>query len=726
MVNKVDDGTIILELDDPITLSSSGEEKIISFNSVSKLISLNKVFSSVSNTLNTRNLEINYRIALSDKPNEWTEWEEIPNIGESNCFVELSSFYDYNIQIKFIRTGSNNDGELIVENFRWEGKWDVNKIESAYVDLTPGISPIIVDVPNVYKVFELTGFELVARNTQDLSLKYRISQDSKRTWTEWTYLTDANIKTERIDDIRFFNIQYKLEHTGDSGTIIIRDINLHGDFIDVTNNYKTSNLIGIRENCKNGMIGNTCLYGGTGSNTIDFSNNLESNTETNWSTIASDDSELLNIYDLGGAINLFEKLSDDATKIGGWSVEYFKTSPDSNGIDHTIHEYSLYNIIKSGDVKILVPDNQFPNNQMAFNQFDLSLLESFEVHLTKEEFKRVFGAEFRPSKEDFLYFCEISKMFRVQNSQAIRDFGNASVYYKLILSKYNERANVKSDEGSAIQERVDDILKNSTLEDLFSTEKKEDQEKVAFKKQHDTLTNDQIRSDIYATIEKELLDNAELVLSKYQYNLMGISPDNDAVVYQKSDLYLREGDNRSFVAWFKLSDYADSDVYNLLENYSNDLGKGYRFDIKDNKISTKVNNSIYETDLNDILVDDIWYCIVINIDQRQRKLTHYLYKRNVDREIDAKNLLSTKLRLLIKEDFDHSPKKFEMEEKDVDMKILGSNMKITNLRIFNDVIEDSESTKILNQQIIRDTDKALLVDNCNKIFVLPRFPYLGD
>lgn len=727
-IDKQAGGEIFINsnLNEDIVLTTVGQEAIVQIDDVSQLISLDKFKSTFTGTNDTTVLQASYRIAIASDPDRWSEWYDIPLNGETNCFIELSSFYDYNIELKFTRSGKNDTGQINIKDFIWEGVWDVNSIEEPILDLTPEVSPVILDSPDVYKVFRLDGYELVAKNFADLDIDYRISQDDKRTWTKWTPLTNENITTEKIDDIRFFNIQYKFEHTGDSGTIQIRDLNLVGEFINVTQNYNTANLVGLRENCKNGLAGNSGLNGGTGSNNLSMGSNTK-NSESVWSTFEQGEAgNLFNPYNLGGAVDLFTKLSNDATQIGGWSVEYYKTSPDENGIDHSIHEYSLYNVIKTGDIKILVPDNQFPNNQIAFNQFDLALLESFEVHLTKEEFKRVFGAQYRPAKEDFLYFCDISKMFRVQNSQAIRDFGNSSVYYKLILTKYNKRANVKAEEGSAIQEQIDDILKNSTLEDLFATEKENDQKEVAYKKQHETLTNDFIRDEIKAKVEKDLLDNAELVLSKYHYNLSGISPNNDAVTYQSSDTYLKEGENRSFMAWFKLLDYADSDSYNLLDNYSEDLDKGYRFDITGNEMVTTVNGASYSLPLEDNLIDDVWYCAVINIDQRQRKIYHNLYKRNVQREIDAKHLKSTKLKLLISNELDYIPASFQVEDTDIKMKIKGSAMRITNLRIYNDIIEDTEVTKIVNQQIVRDTDKVILADNSNKVYVLPRYTYYGS
>lgn len=727
-IDKQDTGDLFLRsnFSEPIVLTSVGQEQIVTINDISGLKILDTISTTFTGENNTRKLKMYYRISTSDNPTAWSEWFEIDPNGETECFGEVTAFYDYNIQLKFVRTGGNTDGELIIESFVWEGGWNINTITEPVVDLTPDISPIILDVPDVFKVFKIFGYELVARDATDLEIEYRISQDNKRSWGAWTPLTDANITTHKIDPIRFFNIQYKFEHTGTSGTIKIRDLNFYGEFINISENYLKTNLFGIRENCQNGLIGDSGLNASTGTNNLSMSNGLKSATSV-WDNMGCVEADLFNPYDLDEALNLYEKLADDVTKLGGWAVEYYRTEPDENGIDHSIHEYSLHGVVDVGVFKVMVPDNQFPSNQIAFNQFDLALLDSFEIQVTKRQFKELFGTHYRPNKEDFLYFCDISRMYRVEHAQAIRDFGNYSVYYKLILGKYNKRADVKATK-TTIQDKIDSILKNSTLDDLFATDKKAHKDEVANKEQFETLSNthERIRADIKATVNRDLLDNAELVLSKYHYDLAGVADGNDAVVYQKSDLYLEEGKNRSFIAWFKFSDYADSDNYNLLNNFSTDLNKGYQFDIMGGMLTSNFNGVEYVMDISQYLDDDVWYCVLINVDQRQRKISNYLYKRNVDREMDAQSLKSTKLRLLTSNQLDYIPSYYELDDSDLTMKITGSLMKITNIRIFDDVIPDDQHTKILNQQIIRDSDHAILADNANKIYVLPNYPYHGS
>ena len=50
-------------------------------------------------------------------------------------------------------------------------------------------------------------------------------------------------------------------------------------------------------------------------------------------------------------------------------------------------------------------------------------------------------------------------------------------------------------------------------------------------------------------------------------------------------------------------------------------------------------------------------------------------------------------------------------------------MKVTNIRLFNDVIPENYHNKILNQYIIGDDSKHLIfADNANTRIYLPKFP----
>ena len=135
-----------------------------------------------------------------------------------------------------------------------------------------------------------------------------------------------------------------------------------------------------------------------------------------------------------------------------------------------------------------------------------------------------------------------------------------------------------------------------------------------------------------------------------------------------------------------------------------------------------INNKNYDWNIGDNLSEEVWYSYVINIDQRQRKLSQYLYKRNCDNEDDAGMLNSTILEKLYENNIDIKPVMIEIDS-NISAKITASDMKITNIRMFVDIIPPCDHNKILNQFIIgTDTKFLIFADNANKKLTLPYLP----
>jgi hypothetical protein len=117
----------------------------------------------------------------------------------------------------------------------------------------------------------------------------------------------------------------------------------------------------------------------------------------------------------------------------------------------------------------------------------------------------------------------------------------------------------------------------------------------------------------------------------------------------------------------------------------------------------------------------VWHGYICNIDQRNGKMNQYIYKRNVDDEEDASDLPNTILKMLYKNEQSITPINFEA--RGFTAQILGSDMKITNVRLFAELIPEKEHTKQLNQYIVRDDSKYLvLADNATTRLYLPKYP----
>lgn len=743
-ISNTQDGTLLISdkfdinaptysVDFAPQFNSIGSEYTISFVNLQGVEKITKFTYDTLSTTDNRYLKSYYRISRDEMA--WTEWMELKTSVDN--FPTIDPKDPLYLDVKWIREGSNSIGTIRLLEYNIEGTVEREVVDGeSTINLKPGES-VIMKAPYIYKVFKITDIELISSTgITGVEIKYRFSQDNSRTWSNWEPFTKENITTVRINPIRFFQIEYSITNNS-SSNVSIQDINLIGDFQNVSQDYFKTNLFGIRECCQSNLLGtydangnfipNTNLNGG-GSGLSGQSCDPSTGSFTPMTDDQKD--QLYNPYAQNTAVNLLNKLSTDAQEIFGHKVIYFVTDPDKRGQDHTLNEYQLYNVVCEGEVKVSVEGNNFPDSQIVMNQFDLNLFETMEVHITKQQFKQVFGHQRRPSKEDFMYFCNLNRMYQVDHAQQFRNFNNAAVYYKLILKKYTQKANVQAG-NQDIKNTLDQLTRNSTIDELFGLEQTQDKASIANKDQFKPLTKDPIRLEYSAEIDKELIENSANIISKSNYDLASVTQGTTAIKYRNLDPVIKVSDNIGYMIWFNIHNYVVNESYNLFNYYDTTNSLGWRANLINDNIVINLNSSTYSFNLTGATVsntvgldEEVWYCYVLNIDQRNRKLNQWIYKRDTDVEEDAASLPNTLLREVYSDEMDITPIEYELEN--VYGEILASDMKITNVRLFLDLIPKEEHNKLLNQYVIRDDSKYLVfADNANTRLYLPNMP-LGN
>jgi hypothetical protein len=319
-------------------------------------------------------------------------------------------------------------------------------------------------------------------------------------------------------------------------------------------------------------------------------------------------------------------------------------------------------------------------------------------------------------------------MFQVDHAQQFRNFNNSAIYYKLVLKKYTQKANVKAGT-KEIQNKLQQLTKNSTINELFGIENAQDKASIANKDQFAPLTKETIRLEYKALIDKELIENSSTIIAKAHYDLSSVEYQQIAVKYKNFNPLLSVSDNIGYQIWFRINNYITDEIYNFMDYYDTTNSLGYKINLSNDAIQVKLNSDTYtynlmgyESDQNTAFEEGVWYCYVLNIDQRNRRLEHYVYKRNVDDEDDAANLPNTILRKIYQGYQDITPINYQIEG-NVTCQILASDMSVTNIRLFIETIPVGQHTKILNQYIIRDDSKYLVfADNATTRLYLPKFP----
>jgi len=674
-------------------------------------------------------------------------------------------------------------------------------IEGTYdLELTDEIIDIpdqgyILEPKNIYKVFKLSGFEIYGVNTNNLVIKYRFTQDGGRSYTTWEELTAENISTKKLNPVRFAQVQYHISKIDNAISSKVYDIILLGDFQNINNYYLKTNRYGVREDCAEKFTqwsrstnaddpnggSNICLSGLTrydAGNPYNYNRDfftaglscyltgnvigaLEAENNTDVAVSGNYDP-----YSQGEKISdWYNFLANGTNKILGWPIDYHLTDPDGNGIDRYLHEYQLFNIVDVQKIKIIVPENEFPDNQVQINEFMLDMMDTFQIIILKDEFHKAFGIEKRPAQKDIIFFCQANRFYRVKHAQVKRDIMYMGHYYNVVLEKYEKLAN-EQNLSEASNNLIEPLTRNNTIDELFGFENKEEENKI-ISEQFKPTTHEVYRVDINNSLEilnKNIYNGLKgTKIADNYYNLSSLPVNTSAVTYTKTDNILKVSDNRAFNLWFNFNNKYNPDKiiteevyqsyyindatnYEFFNNFDSTKEKGYKLSYYNKQLILNINEFNYNLDVSGMSTN-IWYGLTVNVDNRQRKISIDLFKRNYsynikmftpnyqsvtinsenqtgityytsngyrpvkNTEINA-TLEDTNLVNLGSIEFEGVPlNSFEINKT---ITLMSSDIKLTNLRILTDVIPDESKSNLLIQRIIQDADKLLLADNASR------------
>ena len=102
-----------------------------------------------------------------------------------------------------------------------------------------------------------------------------------------------------------------------------------------------------------------------------------------------------------------------------------------------------------------------------------------------------------------------------------------------------------------------------------------------------------------------------------------------------------------------------------------------------------------------------WYGLIVNFDQTLEKIEFFIYKRNNNGLCE-----STDLTLVNNDEMSID---FATNNKELYLKILGSCLFQSNIRIYDKTIKEEDHNIILNRYIVKETGSILLADNSDKI-----------
>lgn len=261
-----------------------------------------------------------------------------------------------------------------------------------------------------------------------------------------------------------------------------------------------------------------------------------------------------NPYKQNPSIKLQKDLSFAMNNLHGHEVTYFQAIPDRRSQDIIYNEYSLSNVNQPKCIKVMVPNNEFPDNKFNFNPYGIDFEIPFEIHIDKRYFEWIFGNAQHPGKRDIIYFELVDRIYEISSTQLVRDFMQEPIFYKINLIKYQPKSS--RIESIDIKSKIDEFT--TGFDKLFNEDKKAELEQITNPQQtvEKSSVYDPIREWTYPTdfIVQETIENYGTTIAQYHYDvgylydqIKGYTP----VIKYKVKPNLPKDKNLTYTCWFQ-------------------------------------------------------------------------------------------------------------------------------------------------------------------------------
>ncbi len=420
-----------------------------------------------------------------------------------------------------------------------------------------------------------------------------------------------------------------------------------------------------------------------------------------------------NPYDIGAFADIYAETSLYVNKTFGLPVVYFRTEPADGGGDYIFKEWNLFNVVERKCIKVVVPNNDFPDSKLHYNEFGIDYEVPFEVHIDKRYFEMMFNPSAEVRKKDFLYFPMLNRMYEIQGSYMFRGLMMAPLYWKAQLVKFKPNINylMKAED----TQFLDNLLLDS--EETLSQVANGDIRDAVMPDQYKTISSkfDETRSVLNGSMsvrqERYYFNYAQLI--DYYYDLgPGLSPGSNPVVYKRPAVFGDSMKNLTYTMMFNVR--TAGQPFTLIESWkagSPDPHTG--MSITGALSGTTMNiavrfnqNLVYSGQFLNVQAGR-WYALVVQASLEYKQIGIFLYNP-IEDQADALN--HNEFKLVAK--YVQPLSSGAAFDTGAGYALRQGPVYEANLRVFNRVIKYEEHQNVLSQLFVQDESMLYVIDNC--------------
>ena len=423
-----------------------------------------------------------------------------------------------------------------------------------------------------------------------------------------------------------------------------------------------------------------------------------------------DRSATFNPYDVNNFVDLSVQTSFYVNRTFGLPVLYFRTEPSDGEGDYIFKEWNLYNVVERKCIKVCVPNNDFPDSKLHYNEFGIDYEVPFEVHIDKGYFESMFCPTAEVRKKDFLYFPMLNRMYEIQGSYMFRGMMMRPLYWKAQLVKF--KPNINYVMNAEMTTYLDNLLLDS--EETLSQVANGDIRDAVLPGQYKTISErfDETRLSLNDSLlvrqERFYFNYAVLIDNYYDFSL--VPAGDPAVTYKNTGLLGGDIGNLTFTNMFNIRQ-SDTALHFIRSNMSGspDPNVGISIDgmLSGSTLTITVTlngtaNSFTFTGVS----TKTWYSYVITVSQEFKQIGCFLYLP-VEDVADSLNhnefsLVGQYVRPIADAAF----------ETYAGYLFMPSPMYIANVRVFKWMINVEDHSYVLSQLYVRDESMIYIIDNC--------------
>ena len=481
-------------------------------------------------------------------------------------------------------------------------------------------------------------------------------------------------------------------------------------------------------------------------------------------------SRVINVNQLSSVVGNVLSLNSAASNMYGVAVKWFRSIPQERSKDVIFLEWTLYNVEDCPlNLNVIYDDSNYDEASLTYNMMGIEYSIPLTMSISILDWQRVTNNDgTTPAKGDIIYIPQSNRLYEVVSMTAQKTVASQITSYKVNLQKYQPKRSRLL--GDNLQDTIDTYT--NSIEKLLGDEIQEEI-KDAINDKQTSPHNSTYEKDVYKKIENKdsiLLNNlicdGHIISKSYYKNL---SKYKKLVSYKNIYDDIKKDNERTYSCLFNIEEVNNNNnvkITNLLrKNNNHHFYKcilPYKVDCKvvlcnelvnlygdynakkqelkiDNSIITLfdnedwyvgekfiVNNNVYNLlSSNNFSIDIIGNTIILlTINNKE-----YIFNNDVifDKDKWYNIIISLGKKSFIKIYSVTNKLKKIYEEEIVTKKwneftndeyyISGSNINITNIRLYNtNIIEEEKSIINAISYLVNDDSKLIISDNADIFF----------